>query len=542
MDNFDNRFSITPVINRPRSKFRMNKKHLTTFNVGDLVPIYNRMVYPGDTVNIKTNFVVRTTTPIKAPFDIAWIDTYFFFVPMRLVWEHTKEFFGENKLTAWEQPTDYEIPQIKAPTGGWKKGTIADHMGFPTKVENIVVNSLKFRAYALIYQEWFRDQNLQNGTMINLDDATQTGSNGNDIEKDLQLGGMCAKAGKFHDYFTSCLPSPQKGPDVRIPIGESAPVYGEGGRTNMVGIQGNNIFPTDLYVSTTNQNQVRATNNNFTEGTSPGLALAPKGEVSNVYADLSEATSALISSVRQAFAVQQLYEAFARGGTRYREIVKNTFGVSSSDARMQIPEYLGGKRVPLNINQVIQTSETTETSPQGNVAGYSQTVDSDESFTKSFDEHGYIIGLAVVRTNHTYQQGIAREDFLKNKLELFWPQMEGIGEQAILNKEIYATGTSQDNEVFGYQERFAELKSEYNTISGEFRSNADQSLDVWHYADDYESKPILGPEWIKETQTNMDRTLQVTSSVSDQIHADFYFECIYTRPMQLYSIPGLTRM
>lgn len=546
MNNFENRFKITPILENRRSRFNMSKKHLTTFNTGDLVPIYSKMIYPGDTITLKTDYVVRTTTPIKAPFDIAYLDIYYFFVPMRLVWDHTKEFFGENKLTAWEQPTEYEIPQIKAPTGGWEKGTIAEQMGIPIKKE-ITVNSLKFRAYALIWQEWFRDQNLQEGTMINLDEQTLTGSNGTDMASDLQLGGKMAKVNKFHDYFTSCLPTPQKGPEIMLPLGNTAPIITSKTENSIINFEApltmvdrNGQKETRrkvLMISSDNADGILRTGPDTEIGTG-GSDLFPN----NLVADLSLATASTIANVRQAFAIQQLYEAFARGGTRYREIIKNTFGVSSSDARMQIPEYLGGKRTPMNIEEVVQTSESTSTSPQGNIAGFGKTINTDEGFTKSFDEHGYVIGLACVRTNHTYQQGIKREDFLKSKLEMFWPQFEGIGEQAVLNKEIYADGSEKDEEVFGYQERYAELKTDFNTVAGEFRSDTDNSLDVWHYADDYESRPTLSPNWIEEDKTNMDRTLQVTSSLADQIQADFYFNVTMTRVMQMFSIPGLTRM
>ena len=544
--NITNHFANIATIDAPRSKFHMPKKHLTTFNVGDLIPFYSKLVYPGDTVNIETNYVIRTTTPIKAPMDMSYVDTYYFFVPLRLVWEHFKEFMGENKLTAWEQPTEYTIPQITAPENGWAHKTLADHFGIRPGVENISVTALKFRAYALIYNEWFRDQNIQDGLMVNLDDATVVGSNGNNYIEDVQLGGKPMKVCKLHDYFTSLLPEPQKGPDVLIPLGQSAPVYTyaeDNTKLNNIGLR---MQQLNGQYSDKARNMVTSNNNadgyvrtgqsyNYAEG---GAELQP----SNLKADLTEATSATIIQLRQAFAIQQLYELDARGGTRYTEILQSHFGVTSSDARLQRPEYLGGERRPMNITQVIQTSETTQTSAQGNIAGYSLTIDSHEDVSYSAEEHGYIIGLTCVRTNHTYQQGIAREDSYKDRLDFYWPSLDAIGDQAILNKEIYVQGNSQDDEIMGYSERYVEARTDFNTIAGEFRDSYSQSLKAWQYADYYDKLPTLSPEWIQETEVNMDKTLQVTSQVADQIHADFYIDATYVRRMAMFATPGLSRM
>ena len=548
--NYDNHFENIATIDAPRSKFKMDKKHLTTFNVGDLIPFYSKLVYPGDTVSIKTNYVVRTTTPIKAPMDISYLDTYYFFVPMRLVWEHWKEFMGENKLTPWEQKTEYTIPQITAPEGGWKYKTLADHFGLPPKIGNISVTALKFRAYALIYNEWFRNQNLQNGLMVNTDDATVVGSNGNNTINDAQLGGMPAKVCKFHDYFTSLLPEPQKGPDVLLPLGTTAPVIGDGNTvtfTNGYGNFGLSVLSesTTNYYATLNTGTAGKPQNTQGSELAGGYAPASYGlakQNSGMVADLSKATASTIIQLRQAFAIQQLYELDARAGTRYTEIVKAHFGVTSSDARMQRPEYLGGSRNPMSITQVVQTSGTTETSEQGNIAGYSLTANTNDDVTYSSEEHGYIIGLTCVRCNHTYQQGIAREDSYKDKLDFYWPTLDSIGDQAVLNKEIFAQGNDKDNEVFGYSERYIEARTDFNTLSGEFRDGYETSLKAWQYADNYSELPTLSEGWIKESEVNMDKTLQVTSKVSDQIHADFYIDATYVRRMAMYAIPGLDRM
>ena len=524
----------------------MPKKHATTFNVGQLIPFYSKLVYPGDNISIKTNFVVRTTTPIKAPMDMSWIDTYYFFVPFRLVWKNFKRFMGENDLTAWEQPVEYTIPQIIAPTGGWAHKTLADHFNIRPGVENISVTSMKFKMYAKIYNDWFRNQNVQDGLMINDDDETLVGSNGDNYVTHVQLGGMPMKVCKFNDYFTSCLPEPQKGPDVLLPLGTSAPVYGNGKAllfTDGDVVRNLTQDGTGTIRSTTNSNlETGATIGGYNGFTSDkALGLADQGD-NGMFVDLTRATSATINNLRQAIAIQQLFELDARGGSLYYQIIENHFGVKSSDARLQRSEYLGGQRMPMNIVQVAQTSETTQSSAQGNIAGYSLTVDSHDDVSFAAEEHGYIIGLTCVRTNHTYQQGIAREDSYKDRLDFYWEALNGIGEQAVLNKEIYVQGNEKDDEVFGYQERYVEMKTDFNTIAGEFRDSYEQSLKAWQYADYYDQLPSLSPDWITETPVNMDKTLQVTSEIADQIQGDFYIDATYVRVAPMYSNPGLERL
>lgn len=541
--NTEAHFSKVPHLELKRSLFDRSTELKTSFNVGELIPIYVDETLPGDTFALDTSIVIRTSTMIKPVMDNMFADIYFFSVPNRIVWEHWKEFMGENKTGPWTQTTEYTIPQVTAPSGGWTEGTIADYMGIPTKVSGISISSLYFRAYALIWNEYFRDQNLQNPTDMVYGDATIAGSNGAVLETDAIKGGKVLPVNKVHDYFTSALPEPQKGPDVLLPLGESAPVFGNG---EPIKFQVGDSYP--IYVQTNlnidpGQNQtafiVNAGNSQITGYSKLGISTIESGNDSNIYADLSRATAANINELRQAFATQRLYERDARGGTRYREMIKAHFGVTSPDARMQVPEYLGGKRIPINVSQVVQTSSTDNTSPQANVSAYSLTNDMDSSFTKSFTEHGMIIGLICVRTNITYQQGIERIFNRKRRFDYYFPALANIGEQAILNKEIFAQGNEQDEEAFGYQEPWAEYRYKPSKVTGEMRSNATKSLDLYHYADDYASLPTLGQEWIKQTKSNVDRTLAITSEVSNQIIADIYFKVRCARPMPVYSVPGL---
>lgn len=553
--NTESKFAVNPTnIDMPRSMFDRSTQLKTTFNAGELIPIYVDEVLPGDTFSMDTALALRMSTPIHPVMDNCNLDLYYFFVPNRLVWEHWKEFNGENTTSKWEQTTEYMIPQIQAPANGWEKGTIADYMGLPIGIKNISVSHLPFRAYTLIWNDWFRDQNLQDPAYINTDETTLTGSNGNTYISDAQLGGKPLPVNKYHDYFTSALPEPQKGPAVLLPLGDSANVnvFGTGktlgltnGTTNFSLLTNSNstnanhyIYDTDLFnkdVGTTHGT------NGISSPVNAAIGVTTNPEQSGLtgIADLSNATAATINQLRQAFQIQKLFEKDARGGTRYIEIIKSHFGVTSPDARQQRPEYLGGKRIPINMDQVLQTSSTDTISPQGNTAAFSLTNDQSSSFTKSFTEHGFILGLACIRTEHTYQQGIDKMWSRKQRFDYYWPALANIGEQAILNKEIYAQGTAADEEAFGYQEAWAEYRYKPSKVTGAMRSTYAQSLDVWHYGDDYDAQPILSDAWIRETKANIDRTLAVQSSLEDQFIADFYFRNICTRPMPVYSIPGL---
>lgn len=549
--NTEQHFAANPTnLDIPRSKFNRSSQHKTTFNAGDLIPIFVDDVLPGDTISMDIASAIRMSTPIYPVMDNCFIDIYFFSVPMRLVWEHWREFCGENRTTFWEQETEYSIPQIKAPTGGWAKGTIADFMGLPTKIEGISVSSLPFRAYALIWNEWFRDENLKNPCMINLDETTQTGVNTGNYVTDTQLGGLPCKVAKYHDYFTSALPEPQKGPPVLLPLGESAPVWAglnanDGLIPGLAALQFVNArtgtAPTSPSAATIGTGIAEGKNIAYLHGGNPVPTTIANSEMApaNLYADLTQATGATINQLRQAFAIQRMYEKDARGGTRYIEVIKTHFGVTSPDSRQQRPEYLGGLRKQIGMEQVLQTSATDSVSPQGNTAAYSLTNFRQSLFTKSFTEHELVLGLACVRTELTYQQGIARMWSRKGRFDFYWPSLANIGEQAILNKEIYAQGTSADEEAFGYQEAWAEYRYMPSRVSGAFRSNYAQSLDAWHYAQDYASQPILGSAWIDQGRQEINRTIAVQDELEDQFIADFYFKLTCARPMPIYSIPGL---
>lgn len=546
--NAESRFAINPTnIDIGRSTFDRSSSVKTSFNVGEIIPFYIDEVLPGDTFNVRTSKVVRLQTLLTPVMDNIYLDTYFFFVPNRLVWKHWKEFNGENTESAWVPVTEYEVPQIKAPVGGWSVGTIADYLGIPTGVANIEVSALPFRAYALCINEWFRDQNLQDPVYIPDDETTVTGVNTANYVQDLAKGGKPYIASKYHDYFTSALPAPQKGPDVTINLATSAPVKSNGpiafdsvllNDPKYANFVGDVLFYEGSIQAGIKNVQALEFDDYYGDATKQVMTL--DNNRPSVYADLSSVSVATINQLRMAFQIQKLYEKDARGGTRYTEVLKSHFGVTSPDSRLQRPEYLGGNRLPINVNQVVQNSGTMDgTTPQGNVAGYSVTADTHSDFVKSFTEHGFVIGLCVARYDHTYQQGIERFWSRKDRFDYYWPVLANIGEQAILNKEIYAQGTPVDNEVFGYQEAWADYRYKPSRVSGEMRSVYTKSLDVWHLGDDYSALPKLSADWIREDKANVDRVLAVQSSVSNQLFGDFYIQNRTTRPMPLYSIPGL---
>ena len=543
MNNSEIHFSQIPIVEKQRSRFDRSSEHKTTINTGDLVPFSVDEVLPGDSITIDFSHVTRMTTPIAPVMDESALDVYAFFVPCRLLWKHWKEFWGENNLTHWEQPTEYEIPQIEAPSGGWNVLSLADYMGIPIGIDNISVNHLPFRGYVKIVNDWFRDENLKDPCYMTDDETTLTGKNkgvGYDYVTDIELGAAPFKVAKWHDYFTSALLEPQKGPDVSIPLGVTAPIIGvepsslPSGYSYSSTLADKNISFLEssgdtIYIADANDNTKRLQ-------AATGIALAT---------DLSEATASTINQLRQAFAVQRFYEAQARGGSRYIEFIKNIFGVTSPDARQQRSEYLGGKRFPINMDQVLQTSSTDATSPQGNTSAFSCTVNSDNLCTYSATEHGYLFVLGCIRTNHSYQQGIEKMWNRKKWTDFYVPQFANLGEMPILNKEIYAQGDTVvdtngniiDNQVFGYQEAWAEYRYKPNRISGKLRSTASGTLDIWHYGDKYNSLPKLSSDWIDETEANMQRTLAVQNE--PQFICDTYCKSTWTRIMPLYSVPGL---
>lgn len=548
--NTESHFSLAPHVDISRSRFDRSASLKTSFNVGDVIPFFLDEVLPGDTFSVDTSKVVRMQTLLTPMMDNVYLDTYYFFVPNRLVWDHWKQFCGENTESAWIPETEYTMPQITAPANsGWSVGTLADYFGIPTGVSGLSVSALPFRAYALIMNEWFRDQNLQDPLVVPTDDSTVAGVNTGTFVTDVAKGGKPFIAAKYHDYFTSCLPSPQKGPDVLIPAATAGeyPVVGlnkthdPGG----FGMFGRVSFYQDIGTRFADGSLASSSGSvKFEEGTSPlssaGSNMTLGFEPTNLYAQASGGIGATINQLRLAFQIQKFYEQQARGGSRYTEVVRSFFGVTSPDARLQRPEYLGGNRVPINVNQIIQQSGTESSgTPQGTVVGQSLTTDSHSDFTKSFTEHGLIIGVMVARYDHTYQQGLNRLWSRKDKFDFYWPVFANIGEQPVKNKEIFAQGTSKDDEVFGYQEAWADYRYKPNMVTGEMRSAYAQSLDVWHLADDYDTLPTLSDAWIREDKSTVDRVLAVQSSVSNQLFADIYVKNLCTRPMPMYSIPGL---
>lgn len=547
--NTESHFALNPTrIDMSRSTFDRSHSLKTSFNAGDLVPFYVDEVLPGDTFSVRTSKVVRMPSLVTPIMDNIYLDTYYFFVPNRIVWEHWRELNGENTKSAWIPQTQYEVPQVTSPSGtGWAIGTLADYFGIPTGVPGLSVNALPFRAYSLICNEWFRDENLTDPLVTPTDDSTVAGVNTGNYITDVAKGGLPFKVSKYHDYFTSCLPAPQKGPDVTIPVGsmtfDDVPVKA-GDEHDLGSLRTWRMY--ELGTSNSFGNYDLRTTNSGALGGKPGSPASDEVllGVSNLWAQTSGLSSdnvvaATINQLRMAFQIQKMYERDARGGTRYIEILKSHFGVTSPDARLQRPEYLGGNRVPINVNQIVQQSQTTDQSPQGTPVGLSLTSDTHHDFKKSFVEHGFVIGVMCARYDHTYQQGLERFWSRRDRFDYYWPVFANLGEQAVKNREIYAQGTAVDDEVFGYQEAWADYRYKPNRVTGEMRSASPQTLDSWHLADYYKTRPSLSDAWIREDSGNIDRVIAVTSAITHQFFADIYISCRSTRPMPMYSIPGL---
>lgn len=566
--NSEQHYSQVPHAEIRRAKFKRDFSLLTTINEGDLVPIYCDEVLPADTFKINLNSLVRMATPLYPVMDNAYMDFYFFFVPARLLWEHFVNLMGQNDKTFWAETTEYTTPVTTAPAGGWKVGTIADYFGIPTGVEGLKVNSMPFRAYVKIWNEWFRDENLQQPAQMTMGDETTTGSNGEatggqntvgkstlpltlggetDYITEAQKGAKPLKVCKYKDYFTSCLPSPLKAAEpVNIPLSGNAAVniFKNQSLTEKLGTN------EDIYLNSpaTGGNSAEPRIGNFPTAYNDGHPALIVGTATSkgttrrdgfLGADLSTVSATTINELRNAIAVQHILERDARTGTRYKEILNGAWGVTSPDARLDRSEYIGGYRMPININQVIQTSSTDTTSPQGNTAAYSMTTLSREMCTYSATEHGYVIGLAAARVDHSYQQGLSRMWTRSTRFSYYDPMLANLGEQAVLNQEIYAQGNATDTEVFGYQEAWADYRYRTNMVTSEMRSSYAQTLDAWHYADKYSELPKLSSSWIKEGTENIDRTLAVKSGLSHQFICNFFYDQTWTRPMPIYSVPGL---
>ena len=505
---------------------------------------------PGDTFDVQTKLFARMSTPLYPVMDNAVIDYYYFFVPNRLVWSHWAEFLGENKLSAWVSDQEYIIPHESLVSN---PGSLLDHFGIPTYSEflgdeiqeqpALDVNILPFRAYWLIWNEWFRNENVQDPILINTGDDVTVEEYGR-LTEETAYGSSLLNVCKQFDYFTSALPAPQKGDAVDIPLGQGlAPVVT--GRDvidpeffgyDMILTKQDGSTPPDARFAVVNYDGTLGYNDTLEATVEYGSELIPR----NLYASLSESNvSVTVNALRQAFQMQRLLELQARSGTRYTEIIKASFGVTSPDARLQRPEYLGGKRVDVQMQQVTQTSSSDSASPLGHTGAYSKTVSANKDFSQSFTEHGYVIGVMCARTMHTYQQGLHPMWSRRDRYSIYWPTFANIGEQPIYRKQLYAKGDVNDNLVFGYQEAWAEYRYKPNEVTGAFRSTVNQNLDEWHYADYYDFPPVLSDGWMSESPVNVDRTLAVSSELHDQLLFDISVHLNATRVMPLYSIPGL---
>lgn len=562
--NKDAGFNQVPRLDITRSRFKRRQDIKLTLNAGQLIPFYVDEVLPGDTFSIDQAAIIRMTTPIFPVMDNCHMDIYYFNVPCRILWKNFKRFMGENDTGPWAQTQEYTIPQIKV-TGTAEKpapyeGSIMDYMGIPTKVSKgedtaFTINALPMRAYAMIWQEWFRDQNVDNPAINSDADATVNYTDDEtkgmdaakpDLEYILQnayTGGRPLPVNKYHDYFTSALPSPQKaGEPVTIPMSNNANVllYSDVNLTKPIWYNGTSLAPGWSQMRGGVKEEYEKSpilSSNATDLTNAEDETGKPITTGFLGADLSNVSATTINQLRQAFQVQKYYEELARGGSRYREMIYSLFHTKISDKTVQIPEYLGGTRITINMSQVIQTSGTTAESPQGNTAAVSVTPYNGSIFTKSFEEHGFVIGVCCIRHDHTYQQGLERMWSRKTNLDFYYPVFANLGEQAILKKELYLTGTSTDEQAFGYQEAWAEYRMKPNRISGKFRSNATGTLDSWHYGDNYTETPSLSQAWMKEGDSEIQRTLAVDNE--PQFIMDTVIDNTSVRPMPMYSIPGL---
>ncbi len=567
--NVESHFAELPAANIQRSTFDRSASYKTSFNAGDLIPFYVDEVLPGDTFDITTSKVVRSQTMLTPIMDNIYLDTYYFFVPNRLVWQHWRQFCGENTDGAWAPSVEYTIPTIAPPSGGFASGTIADYMGLPVGVEwsatdELAPSALPFRAYALICNEFFRDENLSDPLLVPLDDANQSGSNGDNYISDVANGGKPFRAAKYHDYFTSALPAPQKGQAVGIPI--NVPTFAGGtfpvstaDVNNLTGVE--TAYPLRFYFpspvgsggadgGTSPVTLQKGPTGIYTAGDAAGQVFSNPGAInqrwlvpSNLQTTIpgsgeSTDVSFSVNELRLAFAYQRFLESLARNGSRYTELLLGLFGVRSPDASLQRPEYLGGNRIPINVSEVTNSAQS-EQDFLGDLGAKSVTSDVNHDVMKSFTEHGYIIGVMVARYDHSYAQGMQRFWTRKKFTDFYNPKFANLGEVPIYQAEIYAKGNFSKDKVFGYQEIWADYRYRPNMVTGEMRPNVTNSLAHWHLADNYSAVPTLCDGWIREDVANVDRALAVTSKVSNQFWADIYIKNSCTRPMPMYSVPGM---
>ena len=538
-----------------RTRFNRDQTILTTFDAGKLIPFYVDEVLPGDTFSVDTAAIIRMSTPKYPVMDDSFIDFYYFFCPNRILWDNFKYFMGEVEDTPWMPTKAYSVPQIKINGTNTKPApderSILDYMGVPTKVKkSFSINALPIRAYIKIWNEFFRDENVDNAAVLKTDDANVNYEFGDEnsiqeAENNAYKGGNLLPVNKFHDYFTSCLPYPQRGPDVTLPMAGNAPVkiYGDSKLTQEPNwlynersyVGGNNvgakIYATDPGTNPEEKNKLQW-NGVYTGHTDTN-------QIAYIGANLTEVNGATINQLRQAISVQQYYEALARGGSRYREQVQALWNVVISDKTVQVPEYLGGGRYHVNINQIVQTAENDK-APLGETGAMSVTPINESSFTKSFEEHGFVIGVCCVRHNRSYQQGLERFWSREDRLDYYVPQFANIGEQPVKKKEIMLTGDATDDETFGYQEAWADYRMKPNRVSGLMRSNATGTLDFWHYGDYYEKAPTLSQEWMAEGKKEIARTLVVQNE--PQFFGAIRVANKTTRRMPLYSVPGLYKL
>ncbi len=529
-----------PTASIKRSRFERNSEHKTTFNVGEIVPFYGDPVYPGDTFDINQSTVIRTTTPLRPVMDNMYADIYYFFVPNRIIWDKWENFMGVAKKSQYDEDiNNITVPTLKTAAGNvFKENSVADHMGLPLGPEHVEVNHLEIRAYVEIFNEWFRNENVGDEALQIKDSTNSTAQSGTDSLQEAIKGGKLLIANKFHDYFTNALPKPQKGTDILLPILGQAPVI-----TGRINPDIKDTSPAVELVSNKaggGPGQIGKwgyeSSNNATYLFSDNGYLRP----SNLYADLKSATAGSINGLREAFAYQKVLERDARGGSRYTEMIQAHFGVHNPDSRLQRPEYLGGKRIPLSITQVSQTAPgELNKDGLGTTGAYSLTGDQSQMFEKSFTEHGYVIGVVVVRTNHTYQSNVEKKWSKKHRTDYYLPAFQNLGEQPILNEELWHNPTGAGNkDVFGYQEYGAEYRMKLSKVTGAFAEAYGASLNQWTYADEYKSHPVLNDTWMRETTKNVDRTLAFDSTKAPQVLMDTWIKNISTRPMPTYSVPG----